>query len=101
MKSEFEMSMIGELTFYLGLQIQQNNTGTFISQEKYLKEMLKKFKMEDCKPMTTPMITGCKLCADDRSADVDQKLYRSMIGSLLYLTTSRPDIMLAVGLVAR
>ena len=58
MKTEFEMSMIGELSFYLGLQIQQKNTGTFTSQEKYLKEMLKKFKMEDCKPVTTPMITG-------------------------------------------
>ena len=51
--------------------------------------------------MTTPMITGCKLCADDGLADVDQKLYRSMIGILLYLTTSRPDIMLVVGLVER
>ena len=58
MKSEFEMSMIGELSFYLGLQIQQKNTSTFISQEKYSKEMLKKFKMEECKPVTTPMITG-------------------------------------------
>ena len=63
--------------------------------------MLKKFKLEDCKPVSAPMITGCKLCADDGSADIDQKLYRSMIGSLLYLIASRPDIMLAVGLVAR
>ena len=63
--------------------------------------MLKKFKMEDCKPVSTPMITGCKLCADDGSADIDQRLYRSMIGSLLYLTASRLDIMLVVGLVAR
>ena len=101
MKSEFEMSMIGELSFYLGLQIQQKNTGTFISREKYLKEMLKIFKMEYCKPMSTPMITGCKLCADNGSPDIDQKLYRSMIGSLLYLNASRPDIMLVVGLVAR
>lgn len=63
--------------------------------------MLKKFKMEDCKPVSTPMITGCRLCADDGSADIDKKLYRSLIGSLLYLTASRLDIMLAVGLVAR
>ena len=63
--------------------------------------MLEKFKMEDCKPVTTPMITGCKLGADDRSTYVDQKLYKSMIGSLLYLIPSRPVIMLAVGLVAR
>ena len=57
--------------------------------------------MEDCKPVSTPMITGCKICANDGSTDVDQKIYRSMIGSLLYLTYSRPDIMLAVGLMAR
>ena len=93
--------MIGELTFYLGLQIQQKNTGIFILQEKYLREMLKRFQMEDCKPVSTPMITGCKLCANDGSTDVDQILYRSMIGSLLYLTASRLDIMLAVGLVER
>ena len=62
--------------------------------------MLKKFKMENCKPVSTPMITGCKMCVDDGSADIDQRLYRSMIRSLLYLTASRPDIMLAVGLVA-
>ena len=61
--------------------------------------MLKKFKLEDCKPVSTPMIMRCKLCADDGSADIDKKLYRSMIGSLLYLTASRPYIMLAVGLV--
>ena len=58
MKSEFKMSMIGEVSFYLGLKIQQKNTGTFISQEKYLKEMLKRFKLEDCKPISTSMITG-------------------------------------------
>ena len=57
--------------------------------------------MEDCKPVSTPMITGCKLCANDGSTNVDQKIYRSMIGSLLYLTSSRPDIMLEVGLVER
>ena len=63
--------------------------------------MLKKFEMEDCKPVSTPMITSCKLSKDDESKEVDQKLYSSMIGSLLYVTTSRPDVMQAVGLVAR
>jgi hypothetical protein len=65
----------------------------FISQEKYLREMLKMFQMEDSKPVGTPMVTGCKLSKDDDSPDVDQSSYRSMIGSLLYITTSRPDIM--------
>jgi hypothetical protein len=61
--------------------------------------MLKKFEMEDCKPVSTPMVTGCKLNKEDESKETDQSLYRSMIGNLLYVTTSRPDIMQEVGLV--
>jgi hypothetical protein len=101
MESEFEMSMIGELSFFLGLQITQRSEGMFLSQEKYLREMLKRFQMEDSKPVGTPMVTGCKLSKDDDSPDVDQSSYRSMIGSLLYITTSRPDIMHVVGMVGR
>jgi hypothetical protein len=101
MESEFEMSMIGELSFFLGLQITQRSEGMFISQEKYLREMLKRFQMEDSKPVGTPMVTGCKLSKDDDSPDVDQSSYRSMIGSLLYITASHPDIMHVVGMVGR
>ena len=101
MQSEFEMSLLGELTYFLGLQISHQEKGIFICQAKYIKEMLKIFKMEDCKPVLTPMVTGCKLSIDDSSKDVDQRLYRSMIGSLLYVTTSRPDVMQAVGKVVR
>jgi uncharacterized membrane protein YciS (DUF1049 family) len=101
MESEFEISMIGELSFFLGLQITQRSEGIFISQEKYLREMLKKFQMEDSKPVGTPMVTGCKLSKDDDSPDVDQSSYRSMIGSLLYITTSHPNIMHAIGMVGR
>src|SRR5271156_4237316 len=99
MQSEFEMSMIGELSYFLGLQISQKYEGLFLSQEKYLKEMLKKFQMEDSNPVSTPMVSGCKLSKDDISPAVDQKMYRSMIGSLLYITASIPDIMHAVGMV--
>ena len=63
--------------------------------------MLKRFQMEDCKLVSTPMIIGCKLSKDDVSPEVNQKLYRSMIGSLLYETASRPDILHVVGLVGR
>jgi hypothetical protein len=80
MQKEFEMSMLGELTFFLGLQVTQTDKGIFISQTKYIKEMLKKFQMEDCKPMSTPMVTGCKLSLDDDSPKVDQTMYRSMVG---------------------
>ena len=66
-----------------------------------MKEMLKKFKMEDSSPVNTPMVVDCKLSKDDPSPDVDQRTYRSMIGSLLYITTSRPDIMQVVGMVGR
>jgi hypothetical protein len=74
MQKEFEMSMLGELSFFLGLQISQSNKGIFISQTKYIKEMLKKFKMEDCKPMSTPMITGSKLRKDDESMEARPKI---------------------------
>eukprot|EP00253_Pinus_taeda_P031507 PITA_31507 len=86
MQKEFEMSLLGELTYFLGLQIQQNEGGIFLSQTKYLKQILKKHGMEDSKPVCTPMVTGCSLSANDESAAVHQPTYRSMIGSLLYLT---------------
>jgi hypothetical protein len=101
MQSEFEMSLLGELSFFLGLQIRQSNQGIFISQTKYIREMLKRFGMEDCKPVITPMQTSCKLSKDDDSKSTDQRQYRSMIDNLLYVTISRPNVMQAVGHVAR
>eukprot|EP00253_Pinus_taeda_P017313 PITA_17313 len=101
MQKEFEMSLLGELTYFLGLQIQQNEGRIFLSQTKYLKQILKKYSMEDAKPVCTPMVTGCSLSANDESAAVHQPTYRSMIGSILYLTGTRPDIMHAVGIVGR
>eukprot|EP00253_Pinus_taeda_P035938 PITA_35938 len=85
MQKEFEMSLLGELTYFLGLQIQQNEGSIFLSQTKYLKQILKKYGMEDSKPVCTPMVTGCSLSANDESAAVHQPTCRSMIGSLLYL----------------
>jgi len=96
MESEFEMSMLGELTYFLGLKVSQLKDGIFIGQDKYAKEMLKKFVMEECKPVSIPMSVGCKLSKDEEETKIDQTLYRSMIGSLLYLTASRPDILFAV-----
>jgi hypothetical protein len=95
------MSLLGELSFFLGLQICQRNQGIFVSQTNYIREMIKRFGMEDCKLVTTPMQTSCKLIKDDDSKSTDQRKYRSMIGSLLYVTASRPDVMQAVGQVAR
>jgi hypothetical protein len=101
MQNEFEMSLLGELSFFLGLQICQRNTCIFISQTKYIREMLKRFGMEDCKPVNTPMQTSCKFSKDDDSKDADQRQYRSMIDSLLYVTSSRPDVMQEVGHATR
>ncbi|GJT34256.1 putative ribonuclease H-like domain-containing protein [Tanacetum coccineum] len=96
MKGRFEMSSMGELTFFLGLQVKQIPDGIFISQDKYVAEMLKKFDLASVKNAITPMETKVALTKDEEAADVDVHLYRSMIGSLMYLTASRPDIMFAV-----
>ncbi|GJW44005.1 retrovirus-related pol polyprotein from transposon TNT 1-94 [Tanacetum coccineum] len=97
----FEMSMMGELNFFLRLQIKQMEDGIFFNQSKYIKEMLKKFGLEDSKPMKTPMSSDTKLTKDEECESVDSTKYRGMIGSLLYLTASRPDIMFSVCLCAR
>ena len=101
MHSEFEMSMMGELNFFLGLQIKQPKEGTFINQAKYIRDLLKKFNLEEVKAKNTPMGSSIKLDIDENGKSVDQTKYRGTIGSLLYLTASRPDIMYSVCLCAR
>jgi hypothetical protein len=101
MQNEFEISLLGQLSFFLGLQIRQNNQGIFISQTKYIREMLKRFRMEDCKPVITPMQTSCKLSKDDDLKSTDQRQHMSMTGNLLYVIASRSDVMQVVGHVAR
>ncbi|GJU19032.1 putative ribonuclease H-like domain-containing protein [Tanacetum coccineum] len=90
------MSSMGELTFFLGLQVKQKEDGIFISQDKYVAEILKKFNFANVKTASTPIETQKPLVKDEEASDVDVHLYRSMIGSLMYLTASRPDIMFAV-----
>ncbi|GJW94488.1 putative ribonuclease H-like domain-containing protein [Tanacetum coccineum] len=96
MKSRFQMSSMGELTFFLGLQVKQKPDGIFISQDKYVAEILKKFDFASVKTASTPIETQKPLVKDEEASDVDVHLYRSMIGSLMYVTASRPDIMFAV-----
>ncbi|GKA65873.1 hypothetical protein Tco_0765580 [Tanacetum coccineum] len=86
------MSSMGELTFFLRLQVTQKDDGIFISQDKYVDEILKKFGFSTVKTASTPMVTSKPLLKDAEAEDVDVHLYRSMIGSLMYLTSSRPDI---------
>lgn len=101
MQDKFEMSMMGELTFFLGLQVKQTEEGILINQTKYTTEILKKFGMENCSAAPTPMNASIKLDKNEGGTPVDVSMYRSLIGSLLYLTASRPDIMFAVCLCAR
>ncbi|XP_075521538.1 uncharacterized protein LOC142554748 [Primulina tabacum] len=100
-KEQFEMSIMGELNYFLGLQVKQSENGIFINQAKYTRDMLKKFGMENCSQATTPMSSSIKLDKYEGRIFVDTKMYRGLIGSLLYLTASRLDIMFAVCLCAR
>ncbi|GKF53745.1 retrovirus-related pol polyprotein from transposon TNT 1-94, partial [Tanacetum coccineum] len=101
MHKRFQMSSIGELTFFLGLQVQQKEDGIFISQDKYVAEILMKFDFAMVKTASTPMEPNKALVKDEEVDSVDVHLHRSMIGSLMYLTTSRPDIMFVVCACAR
>jgi hypothetical protein len=101
MANEFEISMIGELSYFLGLQIKQLKNGIFVSQGNYIKDMFKKFGMIESKAISTPMRTNDNLDSDAIGNMVDQKLYRSIIGSLLYVTASRPDVIFSVCMCAR
>jgi hypothetical protein len=100
-ESEFQMSMMGELTFFLGIQVKQMKQATFVHQAKYTKDLMKKFNIAEIKPVSTLMSSTASLGPDKDGNVVDQREYRSMIVSLLYLTVTRPDIQFAVGLCAR
>ena len=88
MQNEFEMSMMGELSYFLGLQVSQRSDGIFINQTKYVKDLLKRFGMVDCSPASTPISTAIKLDEDKKGKSVDISGYRGMIGSLMYLNAS-------------
>jgi hypothetical protein len=95
------MFMMGEPTFFLGIQVKQRKQGTFVHQVKYMKDLMKKFNLAELKPLCTPMSSAASLDPDKDGEAVNQRGYRSMIGSLLYLTAIRPDIQFTVGMCAR
>ncbi|KAJ9551554.1 hypothetical protein OSB04_015599 [Centaurea solstitialis] len=101
MTTRFEMSMLRELSFFLGLQVLQKPDGILINQSKYIRDLLKRFHMDTSSVAKTPMASGTLIGADPKGKPVDQKTYRAIIGSLLYLTASRPDIMFATCFCAR
>jgi hypothetical protein len=92
MEKEFQMSMMGELTFFLGIQVKQTKQDIFVYQVKYTKDLMKKFNMVELKPVSTLMSMVTTLDSDENGGAVDQREYRSMIGSLLHLAVTLPDI---------
>jgi hypothetical protein len=101
MEKKFQISLMGELTFFLDIEVKQMKQDNFVYQAKYTKDLMKKFNMAEVKPMSTPMSTTTTLDPDENGKAVDQREYRSMIGSLLYLTMTRSDIQFTVCLCAR
>ena len=95
------MSISGEIKFFMGLQAYKMKYGIYITQSKYVKEILKFFGLEDSKPISTPMVIGHKLSKNDDLVEVNQKLYRSMIGKLQYVVHNRPNIQLSIGILVR
>ncbi|KAL4011046.1 hypothetical protein IC575_028092 [Cucumis melo] len=98
---EFEMTDIGLMSYYLGIEVKQSEEGIFISQERYTREILEKFNMMNSKPVATPVETRTKLSKHEEGDDVDPSYFKSLVGSLRYLTCTRPDILFSVGLVSR
>jgi hypothetical protein len=101
MQSEFEMTDLGIMKYFLGIEVDQSTKGTFVYQQKYATNIIKIFRMEECNPAETPIPLGTKLSKNDEGPTMDSTLYKSLVGSLLYLTATRPDIMYAVNLVSR
>lgn len=101
MKEEFEMTDMGLLRYFLGIEVDQNKNRIFISQEKYVNEVLGRFNIQDSKAAITPTTMGLKLSKEDNNKDFDPSVYKSIVGSLMYLTPTRLDIMHAVSLISR
>ena len=101
MKTEFDLTDLGGLKYFLGLEMNQTEDGIFMSQRKYVKDTLERFNMFNCKFANTPMNTGEKLRPHDETERADASLYRSLIGRLIYVTHSRPDVSFAIGVLSR
>jgi hypothetical protein len=101
MKDEFEITDLGLMRLFLGIEVHQSKIGIFISQSKYAYEILEIFNMMNSKATPTPVITGLKLSKEYKGSNVDPTLFKMMVGSLMYLTMTRPDIMYGVSLISR
>lgn len=101
MMKEFEMTDLGEMKYFLGTEVTQSAGGIFICQKKYAQEVLERFKMNDCNPVQIPIVPGTKITRDVEGVKIDSTYYKQMVGSLMYMTATRPDLMYAVSLISR
>ncbi|CAM8934687.1 unnamed protein product [Rhodiola kirilowii] len=101
MKAEFEMTDLGVMKYFLGVEIIQGNSGIFMCQRRYAREILERFKLESCNAVRNPIVPGAKLIKDDTCKKSDSHLYKQMVGCLMYLAATRPDIMYVLSLVCR
>ena len=101
MMLEFDMSDLGKMKFFLGIEVIQNPEGIYICQRRYAREILKRFGMDKCNSVKNPIVPGCKLSKDEEGTKVDSSMFKQVVGSLMYLTATRPDLMYGVGLISR
>ena len=101
MKKEFEMTDLGLMKYFLVIEVSQTDDGIFICQTKYAKDVLKRFKMLNCDPTSTPVATGLKLSKEDKGKKVDPSLFKILVGILMYITATRRYIMHAITLISR
>lgn len=100
MMKEFEMTNLGLMKYFLGIEVEKSEQGIFIFQNKYAKDLLKIFRMENCKPVPAPIATGTMLSKDDEGSDINPTLFKILVGILMYLTTTRPNIIQGVSLIS-
>ena len=101
MKQKFDMSDLGRMKYFLGVEVMQLSEGIFINQRKYANDVLERFGMSNCNPVKNPVIPGVKLVKDEGGISMDATLYKQMVGSLMYLTATRPDLAFMVNLISR
>jgi hypothetical protein len=101
MMTEFDMTDLGRMIFFLGIEVLQRTDGIFISQRKYAQELLQRFKMNQCNSVHNPAVPGFKLTKDEEGITVDSTFYKQIVGSFMYLTATRPDLMFIVSLISR
>lgn len=101
MQQEFDMTDLGRMKYFLRIEVSQTTTGLHVSQAKYALEVLRRFDMEECNPFSNPMVPGSKLCIDEGGEPADETLYKQIVGSLMYITNTRPDLQYAVSMISR